>query len=92
MSSSYTVYILDKTYTLAVPTSLNSNMPMYDKTILLYSGTDNKINFNLVNSDNKPYDLTSQSAYFNMTDVETNETVLAKQLTISDATLSLIHI
>ena len=86
MSSSYTVYIFDQTYTLAVPTSLNSNMPMYDKTILLYSGTDNKINFNLVNSDNKPYDLTSQSAYFNMTDVETNETVLAKQLTISDAT------
>jgi hypothetical protein len=61
-------------------------MPMYDKTILLYSGTDNKINFNLVSSDNKPYDLTSQSAYFNMTDIETNETVLAKQLTISDAT------
>lgn len=86
MSSSYTVYIFDKTYTLAVPTSLNSNMPMYDKTILLYSGTDNKINFNLVNSDNKPYDLTSQQAFFSMTDIETNETVLAKQLTISDAT------
>jgi len=86
MSSPYTVYILDNSYTLAVPTSLNSSMPMYDKTILLYSGTDNKIYFNLVNSDNKPYDLTDQSAYFNMTDIETNETLLAKQLTITDMT------
>ena len=86
MSSAYTLYIYDKSYTLTVPTSLNSNMPMFDKNILLYLGTDNKINFGLVNSDLKPYDLTSKQAYINVTDIENGETVLSKQLTVDDAT------
>jgi len=86
MSSSFTLYVYNNTYTLSTSSVLNNSMPLYDKNIILHSGVDNKTNFDFVTDNNVPQDLTNLTVYFNVTDIENGETVVAKTMTVSNAT------
>ena len=86
MSSFYTLYVYNNTYTLSTSNGLNNSMPLYDKNIILHCGVDNKTNFKFVTDNNVPKDLTNLTAYFNVTDIENNETVIAKTMTVTNAT------
>lgn len=85
MTSSYTLYVYNNTYTLSTSTKLNNSMPLYDKNILLYSGVDNKTNFKIVTDNNIPKDLSNLTIHFNVTDIENGQTVISKTMTVSDA-------
>jgi len=86
MSSSYTLYVYNNTYTLSTSNGLNNSMPLYDKNIILHSGVDNKTNFDFVTDNNVPQDLTGLTVYFNARDIENGETVVAKTMTVTNAT------
>ena len=60
-------------------------MPLYDKNILLYCGVDNKSNFKIVTDNNVPKNLTGLTPYFNITDIESEETVLSRPMTVTNA-------
>lgn len=75
MSSSYILYVYNNTYTLSTSTKLNNSMPLYDKNIILHNGVDNKTNFKVVTDNNIPKDLTNLTIHFNITDIESEETV-----------------
>ena len=85
MSNSVTLYIYNNTYTLSTSTKLNNSMPLYDKNILLYCGVDNKSNFKIVTDNNVPKNLTGLTPYFNITDIESEETVLSRPMTVTNA-------
>jgi len=84
--STYDLYIFNQTHTLTLSTGVNSNMPMYDKNIILYHGVDNKINFVFRDNDRTPYDISNTTVYFNMIGTENKETVVSKIMTITSAT------
>ena len=85
MSNYNTLFVYSNTYDLSVSSKLNNSMPLYDKNILLYKGLDSKTNFKLVDDNNVPYNLSNVTVYFNITDIENSETVIAKTMTVSDA-------
>ena len=86
MSSSYILYVYNNTYTLSTSTKLNNSMPLYDKNIILHNGVDNKTNFKVVTDNNIPKDLTNLTIHFNITDIESEETVITKTMTVTNAT------
>lgn len=83
--STYDLYIYNQTHTLTLNSGVNSNMPMYDKNIILYNGVDNNIKFVFKDKDRAPYDITNNSVYFNMIEANTNETVVNKLMTVTSA-------
>lgn len=85
MSNCITLYVYNNTYTLSTSTKLNNSMPLYDKNILLYCGVDNKSNFKIVTDNNVPKNLTGLTPYFNITDIESEETVLSRPMTVTNA-------
>ena len=85
MSSTYTLYIFAEQHQLNVSSQVNSNMTMYDKNILLYHGLDNKLNFAFLDQDRNKYNLTGDTVYFRVQDIETKETIFAKTMTVDSA-------
>lgn len=85
MSSTYTLYIFAEQHQLNVSSQVNSNMTMYDKNILLYHGLDNKLNFAFLDQDRNKYDLTGDTVYFRVQDIESKETIFAKTMTVDSA-------
>jgi hypothetical protein len=51
---------------------------VYQRNIKVYKGVDNKIEFSVKNSDQKPLRLTSQQFVFSLISVETQELILSK--------------
>ena len=88
-----TVYVYDDTHTVIVNTSASQgSTTMYDKTIKLYQGIDNTVKFALKDNDRNPVDLTNLTVTFNMINATTNESILARPLTVSNATKGLAHL
>ena len=83
--STYDLYIYDQTLTLTLNSGVNSNMPMYDKNIILYNGVDNKLKFVFRDNDRAIFDITNQNVYFNMIGTNNNETVINKLMTVTNA-------
>ena len=83
--STYDLYIYDQTLTLTLNSGVNSNMPMYDKNIILYNGVDNKLKFVSRDNDRAIFDITNQNVYFNMIGTNNNETVINKLMTVTNA-------
>ena len=65
---------------------------MYDKTIKLYQGIDNTVKFALKDNDRNAVDLTSLTVTFNIFDATTNESILARPLTVTNATKGLAQL
>lgn len=86
MSNSYILYVYNNTYTLSTSEKLNNSMPLYDKNIILHNGVDNKTNFKVVTDNNIPKNLTGLTIHFNITDIESSETVISKTMTVTNAT------
>jgi len=88
-----TVYVYDDTHTVIVNTSANQgSTTMYDKTIKLYQGIDNTVKFALKDNDRNAVDLTSLTVTFNIVDSTTNESILARPLTVTSATKGLAQL
>ena len=88
-----TVYVYDDTHTVIVNTSANQgSITMYDKTIKLYQGIDNTVKFALKDNDRKPVNLTSLTVTFNIVDATTNESILSRPLTVTNATKGLAQL
>ena len=81
-----TVYVYDDTHTVIVNTSASQgSTTMYDKTIKLYQGIDNTVKFALKDNDRKAVNLTNLTVTFNMINATTNESILARPLTVTNA-------
>jgi len=88
-----TVYVYDDTHTVIVNTSASQgSTTMYDKTIKLYQGIDNTVKFALKDNDRKAVDLTNLTVTFNIVDATTNESILKRPLTVSNAVKGLAQI
>ena len=88
-----TVYVYDDTHTVIVNTSANQgSTTMYDKTIKLYQGIDNTVKFALKDNDRKSVNLTSLTVTFNIVDATTNESILSRPLTVTNATKGLAQL
>ena len=88
-----TVYVYDDTHTVIVNTSANQgSTTMYDKSIKLYQGIDNTVKFALKDNDRNAVDLTSLTVTFNIFDATTNESILARPLTVTNATKGLAQL
>ena len=88
-----TVYVYDDTHTVIVNTSANQgSTTMYDKTIKLYQGIDNTVKFALKDNDRKAVDLTNLTVTFNITNAQTNESILARPLAVTNATKGLAQL
>ena len=88
-----TVYVYDDTHTVIVNTSANQgSTTMYDKTIKLYQGIDNTVKFALKDNDRNAVDLTNLTVTFNVVDANTNESILARPLTVSNAVKGLAQL
>ena len=88
-----TVYVYDDTHTVIVNTSANQgSTTMYDKTIKLYQGIDNTVKFALKDNDRNAVNLTSLTITFNVIDPTTNESILARPLTVTSATKGLAQL
>ena len=88
-----TVYVYDDTHTVIVNTSANQgSTTMYDKTIKLYQGIDNTVKFALKDNDRNAVDLTNLTVTFNIFDATTNESILARPLTVTNATKGLAQL
>ena len=88
-----TVYVYDDTHTVIVNTSANQgSTTMYDKTIKLYQGIDNTVKFALKDNDRKAVNLTSLTVTFNIVDPNTNESMLSRPLTVTNATKGLAQL
>ena len=80
-----TVYVYDDTHTVIVNTSANQgSTTMYDKTIKLYQGIDNTVKFALKHNDRRAVDLTNLTVTFNIVNATTNESILARPLTVTN--------
>ena len=88
-----TVYVYDDTHTVIVNTSASQgSTTMYDKTIKLYQGIDNTVKFALKDNDRKAVDLTNLTVTFNITNAQTNESILARPLAVTNATKGLAQL
>jgi hypothetical protein len=88
-----TVYVYDDTHTVIVNTSASQgSTTMYDKTIKLYQGIDNTVKFALKDNDRKAVDLTNLTVTFNVIDVNTNESILSRPLTVTGAAKGLAQL
>ena len=88
-----TVYVYDDTHTVIVNTSASQgSTTMYDKTIKLYQGIDNTVKFALKDNDRKSVNLTSLTVTFNIVDATTNESILSRPLTVTNATKGLAQL
>ena len=88
-----TVYVYDDTHTVIVNTSASQgSTTMYDKTIKLYQGIDNTVKFALKDNDRKAVNLTNLTVTFNMINATTNESILARPLTVTNATKGLAQL
>ena len=88
-----TVYVYDDTHTVIVNTSASQgSTTMYDKTIKLYQGIDNTVKFALKDNDRKAVDLTNLTVTFNIVDATTNESILARPLTVTNAVKGLAEL
>ena len=87
---SISVYVYNNTHTVIVNTSANQgSVTMYDKTIKLYQGIDNTVEFELKDSDRAPVDLTNMTVTINIIDSNSKETSISRPLTITSATKGL---
>ena len=88
-----TVYVYDDTHTVIVNTSANQgSTTMYDKTIKLYQGIDNTVKFALKDNDRNAVDLTNLTVTFNVVDATTNESILSRPLTVTNAVKGLAQL
>lgn len=88
-----TVYVYDDTHTVIVNTSASQgSTTMYDKTIKLYQGIDNTVKFALKDNDRNAVDLTNLTVTFNVIDANTNESILTRPLTVSNAVKGLAQL
>ena len=88
-----TVYVYDDTHTVIVNTSASQgSTTMYDKTIKLYQGIDNTVKFALKDNDRKAVNLTNLTVTFNMINATTNESILARPLTVTNAVKGLAQL
>ena len=65
---------------------------MYDKTIKLYQGIDNTVKFALKDNDRNAVDLTNLTVTFNVVDATTNESILSRPLTVTNAVKGLAQL
>ena len=90
---SISVYVYNNTHTVIVNTSANQgSTTMYDKTIKLYQGIDNTVKFALKDNDRNAVDLTNLTVTFNVVDANTNESILARPLTVTNAVKGLAQL
>ena len=88
-----TVYVYDDTHTVIVNTSASQgSTTMYDKTIKLYQGIDNTVKFALKDNDRNAVDLTNLTVTFNVVDATTNESILSRPLTVTNAVKGLAQL
>lgn len=65
---------------------------VYQRTLNAYRGVDNRIDFQVRNSDQKPQNITGLTVVFNMIAYESNELVISRDCTIVDASLGKVFV
>ena len=65
---------------------------VYQRNIKVYKGVDNKLEFSVKNSDQKPLKLTNQNFVFSLISIETQELVLSKDCVLDTPAIGRINI
>ena len=81
-STSVFIYTQRQIVVLLSGTSARRYMPVYAKTLTLHKGVDNQIQFQFLNQEQKPVDITGKSITFRIINNNGTEVLLQKALTL----------